>query len=190
MKRKSIIFLSLVLLSFIVLGHIVEARGRSSGGSVSVRGHTRKDGTYVAPHMRSAPDGNFYNNWSTKGNINPYTGAEGTRVTPPNSYKNSDGVMSPSETINYNTESGGNLNETSSSNYLDKSKRGDIERARYWKDKGYDFDPNRMSSYSMDNKVKDIERARYWKDKGYDFDPNRMTSYSMDQEARRNINPK
>lgn len=27
----------------------------SSGGSVSVKGYTRKDGTYVRPHTRSAP---------------------------------------------------------------------------------------------------------------------------------------
>ncbi|MBX3150418.1 hypothetical protein KF728_09740 [Candidatus Obscuribacterales bacterium] len=53
--------------------------------SVSVRGYYRKDGTYVRPHMRSSPDGNFYNNWSTKGNYNPYTGEEGTRLTPPGS---------------------------------------------------------------------------------------------------------
>jgi hypothetical protein len=49
---------------------------------VHVKGHYR-NGTYVRPHYRSNPDGNFYNNWSTKGNYNPYTGAEGTRVTPP-----------------------------------------------------------------------------------------------------------
>ena len=48
-----------------------------------MKGYTRKDGTYVAPHTRSAPDGNFGNNWSTKGNINPYTGEEGTRASPP-----------------------------------------------------------------------------------------------------------
>lgn len=29
--------------------------GSSSGGSVSVKGYTRKDGTYVRPHTRSAP---------------------------------------------------------------------------------------------------------------------------------------
>jgi hypothetical protein len=45
-----------------------------------VRGYTRRDGTYVRPHMRSAPDGNSYNNWSTKGNVNPYTGQEETRT--------------------------------------------------------------------------------------------------------------
>ena len=54
-----------------------------SGGDVSVRAYVRSDGTYVAPHMRSAPDGVFNNNWTTKGNVNPYTGSVGTRVTPP-----------------------------------------------------------------------------------------------------------
>ena len=29
--------------------------GSSSGGSVSVKGYARKDGTYVRPHTRSAP---------------------------------------------------------------------------------------------------------------------------------------
>jgi tetratricopeptide (TPR) repeat protein len=50
--------------------------------SVSVRGYYRKDGTYVRPHMRSSPDGNFWNNWSTKGNVNPYTGEMGTKTSP------------------------------------------------------------------------------------------------------------
>jgi len=44
---------------------------------VWVNGYYRKDGTYVRPHYRSAPDGNVWNNWSTKGNINPYTGKPG-----------------------------------------------------------------------------------------------------------------
>lgn len=45
-----------------------------------VNGYTRKDGTYVPGHYRSAPDGSKANNWSTKGNTNPYTGKEGTRT--------------------------------------------------------------------------------------------------------------
>jgi hypothetical protein len=52
----------------------------SSSGAVSVRGYTRADGTYVAPHMRSAPNGTAADNWRTKGNVNPYTGAAGTKV--------------------------------------------------------------------------------------------------------------
>jgi hypothetical protein len=53
---------------------------------VSVRGYYRKDGTYVQPHMRSDPDGNFWNNWTTIGNVNPYTGSVGTRLSPPANY--------------------------------------------------------------------------------------------------------
>jgi hypothetical protein len=42
-----------------------------------VNGYYRKDGTYVQPYYRSDPDGNPYNNYSTKGNINPHTGERG-----------------------------------------------------------------------------------------------------------------
>jgi len=52
---------------------------------VPVRGHMR-NGRYVRPHMRSNPDGNFWNNWSTIGNRNPYTGQRGTKRTPPDGY--------------------------------------------------------------------------------------------------------
>jgi|SRR5438552_3457589 hypothetical protein len=44
-----------------------------------VRGYTRSNGTYVQPHYRSDADSNPYNNWSTRGNVNPYTGQPGTR---------------------------------------------------------------------------------------------------------------
>lgn len=46
---------------------------------VSVKGYNRRDGTYVQPHYRSDPNSNKYDNWSTKGNVNPYTGREGTK---------------------------------------------------------------------------------------------------------------
>ncbi len=38
--------------------------GVSSGGTVHIRGYMRKDGTYVRPHTRSAPDGIKSNNRS------------------------------------------------------------------------------------------------------------------------------
>lgn len=44
-----------------------------------VRGYTRSNGTYVAPHYRSSPDRSYNNNWSVQGNTNPYTGQMGTR---------------------------------------------------------------------------------------------------------------
>ena len=39
-----------------------------------VRGYVKKDGTYVAPHQRTSPDHNPYNNYSFPGNYNPNTG--------------------------------------------------------------------------------------------------------------------
>lgn len=39
-----------------------------------VEGYFRKDGTYVQPHYRSAPDSNPYNNYGFPGNYNPNTG--------------------------------------------------------------------------------------------------------------------
>lgn len=54
--------------------------GGSNGAShVHIQGHTRSNGTYVAPHVRTRPDTTLLNNWSTKGNVNPYTGKSGTR---------------------------------------------------------------------------------------------------------------
>lgn len=42
-----------------------------------VRGHTTKNGTYVQPHYRSDANGSKLDNYSTKGNSNPYTGQQG-----------------------------------------------------------------------------------------------------------------
>jgi hypothetical protein len=46
---------------------------------VRVSGYMRKDGTYVAPHYRSAPNGSTLDNYSTRGNYNPYTGQAGKK---------------------------------------------------------------------------------------------------------------
>jgi len=51
----------------------------SSSRSVSVRGYTKKNGTHVAPARRSAGDGTQRNNYTTKGNTNPFNGKRGTR---------------------------------------------------------------------------------------------------------------
>jgi len=42
-----------------------------------VNGYYRQNGTYVQPHYQTAPDATPYNNYSTKGNTNPYTGQPG-----------------------------------------------------------------------------------------------------------------
>jgi hypothetical protein len=69
-----------------------------SGGYV--RGYTRNDGTYVQPYHRTAPDGNRYNNYSTEGNVNPYTGKRGT--VEPYSTPTPSPYNSPNYNNNYN----------------------------------------------------------------------------------------
>lgn len=58
---------------------VVAPDASNNSGTVDVRGFFRKDGTYVAPHKRTAPDASFDNNWTTAGNVNPYTGKPGTK---------------------------------------------------------------------------------------------------------------
>lgn len=50
--------------------------------AVHVKGYFKSNGTYVQPHYRSSPNGTALDNFSTKGNINPYTGKEGTVIPP------------------------------------------------------------------------------------------------------------
>lgn len=44
-----------------------------------VRGYFKSNGTYVAPYYKTSPDSYKYNNWSTNGNYNPFTGKRGYR---------------------------------------------------------------------------------------------------------------
>ena len=62
-----------------------------------VRGHTRSDGTYVPPHYRTNPNSSSFDNYSTRGNTNPYTGERGTvdPFKPSNPY-GSNSLNSPS----------------------------------------------------------------------------------------------
>jgi hypothetical protein len=62
---------------------------------VSVKGYFLKDGTYVQPHMRSAPDSSYNNNWSTQPNVNPYTGQQGTQQPRLYDNNNAGGIYQP-----------------------------------------------------------------------------------------------
>lgn len=42
-----------------------------------VRGHYRSNGTYVSGYNRSNRNSTKLDNYSTRGNVNPYTGAKG-----------------------------------------------------------------------------------------------------------------
>ena len=63
---------------------------------VHVRGYVNKNGTYVAPYYRSSPNSTKLDNYSTKGNINPYTGSVGTKNPYPNPYSSNYGSLGSS----------------------------------------------------------------------------------------------
>lgn len=42
-----------------------------------VEGYFKSNGTYVAPHYRTKANSQTYDNWSSRGNINPFTGKRG-----------------------------------------------------------------------------------------------------------------
>lgn len=74
--RKQILALTVAVLGAMVFSSSVGARSND----VWVDSYSRSDGTQVRGHYRSAPDNNFNNNWTTEGNVNPYTGESGTRT--------------------------------------------------------------------------------------------------------------
>jgi hypothetical protein len=67
------------MIAGLVLAATLVAGSAEGAGSHYVRGYTRSNGTYVAPHYQTNPNGTSADNWSTVGNVNPYTGAAGTK---------------------------------------------------------------------------------------------------------------
>lgn len=64
---------ALFLLSFLIVPDV-------SAGQTRVRGSiNRRTGSYTQPHVRTRPNRTKIDNWSTKGNINPYTGKKGSK---------------------------------------------------------------------------------------------------------------
>ncbi|MDP9604643.1 hypothetical protein EJP69_07925 [Variovorax gossypii] len=59
--------------------HGSHSASHGSGGSHSISGYTRSDGTHVAPSHATNPNGTKADNWSTRGNVNPYTGKAGAK---------------------------------------------------------------------------------------------------------------
>ena len=100
MKR----FITLILA---ILISVIGVFGQTNSKHVKVKGYYRKDGTYVQPHYRTAPNSTNRDNFSTKGNVNPYTGKAGY-ITP------------DSKSYNYYNSSSSSYNNYSYSLYKDK----------------------------------------------------------------------
>jgi hypothetical protein len=69
------------LLSCLAFTLIYGLVAQTAFAQVPVQGYYKNNGTYVQPYQRSAPNSTPYDNYSTKGNVNPYTNQPGT-ITP------------------------------------------------------------------------------------------------------------
>jgi len=69
--KKVLVFGLLILFGFGLFASSVDAL-------VRVKGYTTKRGTYVAPTYRTSPNKIKIDNYSTKGNYNPFSGKKGT----------------------------------------------------------------------------------------------------------------
>ena len=50
---------------------------RATAGSHSIRAYTKRDGTHVGPSHATNPNRTKRDNYSSRGNVNPYTGKPG-----------------------------------------------------------------------------------------------------------------
>lgn len=63
----------------------------SAWAQTYVAPHVTRNGTYVEGHVKTNPNSTVDDNYSTRGNVNPYTGEQGTKprsseYTPPPTY--------------------------------------------------------------------------------------------------------
>jgi hypothetical protein len=58
---------------------LVSLATAAAQGDHYVQGYYRSNGAYVAPHYQTNPNNTRADNYSTEGNVNPYTGEPGTK---------------------------------------------------------------------------------------------------------------
>lgn len=90
MKKLLRFFIATAVTVLLLVGNLLPTYA-----AVRVNGYYKKNGTYVQPYYRSNPNSTKLDNYSTKGNINPYTGKIGTKnPTPTTSY-----IIPPNNTV-------------------------------------------------------------------------------------------
>ena len=76
--------------AFLFIAFLFAAANSFAQTSTYVSGYTNSNGTYVQGHYRTTPNTTRNDNYSTVGNVNPYTGSYGTKpastYTPTSTY--------------------------------------------------------------------------------------------------------
>ena len=68
-----------MIIKVFLAGLVCAVAAASVSAQTYVKPYTRSDGTTVQGHYRSSPNSTALDNYSTRGNVNPYTGQIGTR---------------------------------------------------------------------------------------------------------------
>jgi len=117
-NRKFVLIKAIAMIAFVAMSGVTYAQGQTY-----VNGYYRSNGTYVQGHYRTLPNNTRNDNWSTVGNVNPYTGVAGTK--PGDSYYNSSsGNYSSSTSSYYNTYSAPSYSTSSYSNTYSSGNSG------------------------------------------------------------------
>lgn len=67
----------LLIISVVTLTLFSLSKSSSAEASSGVKSFFKKNGTFVQPHFRSSPNKSKLDNFSSKGNINPFNGKKG-----------------------------------------------------------------------------------------------------------------
>lgn len=68
-----------ILIAFALFISLLSFTGSAEAKTIKVKGYYKPStGTYVMPSYRSSPNKTKFDNYSTKGNYNPYSGKKGT----------------------------------------------------------------------------------------------------------------
>lgn len=81
MRPQLLKFILIFLFAILTLFSLAQTNSRH----IRVSGYYRSNGTYVQPYFRTAPNSTNNDNFSTRGNVNPYTGKPGW-IEPDNRY--------------------------------------------------------------------------------------------------------
>lgn len=67
------------LISIIFISLFLAISPPQAEALVRVKGYPKKNGKFVQPHFRMPPNGLKIDNFSQKGNVNPFNGKKGTK---------------------------------------------------------------------------------------------------------------
>jgi hypothetical protein len=109
MDMRKIVLTASCLLALIAPAHVMAQ-------DTYVQGYTTGNGTYVQPHFRSQADSYQNNNFSARGNTNPYTGSTGSDRPPSLNPGQGENNYQPSSN-GYNQQQDWNNNRPQGSSY-------------------------------------------------------------------------